>query len=379
MLKHGAYILILVVLALISLGMVMLTSVGAFVPANQGDAFYFVTRQSVFLVIGIAACLLAAHWDYQYWLKYSWYMVGAAALLMLACFLPGVGVRMNDANRWLNLGLVTVQPVEVAKFSLIAALALWLGAKQKTVHTFQDGVLVPGLMLGGMIGLCALQKDLGTSALMVLIVSLMMFIAGVRISYLAPIPILGIAAVIVLAIIDPEKLDRLMAFLDPEAHRQDGGWQIFMALIAFGSGGVSGMGLGNSVQKFFYLPEAQTDCIFPIIGEELGLIVTLLVVLCFLLFALSAGHISCHAPEPTGVLLGFGVTAFICLQGAMNMAVVTSLMPAKGIGLPFISYGGSNLIMCLIAVGILLNIHRQADYAQKKERRVLPPIASQRM
>ncbi|NJK92259.1 MAG: putative lipid II flippase FtsW [Blastochloris sp.] len=377
--RNGVYILILSVLALVSLGLVVLTSVGAFAPANQGNPAYFITRQAVFLFIGVAACVVAARWDYHHWTKFAWIMAVVALVLMVACFVPGLGVYRNGAYRWLNVGFTNIQPVEMAKFSLIVLLAVWLGTRQKTIHTFKDGVAIPVLFLGCLAVLCKFQKDLGSAALMLVIVCLMMFIAGTQIKYLLPVPVLGIGAIIFVALHDPEKLDRILAFMNPEKHQQDGGYQIWMALLAFGSGGVSGLGLGNSVQKMFYLPEAHTDCIFPIMGEELGLPITLFVVFCFLLLALSGGYISCHAPDSTGLLLGFGVTALMCLQAAMNMAVVTSLMPAKGIGLPFISYGGSNLIICLVCVGILLNIHRYAVYAPVKKRGVLPTVIHERM
>jgi cell division protein FtsW len=166
----------------------------------------------------------------------------------------------------------------------------------------------------------------------------------------------------------PERRARLLAFMNPEQYRMSEGYQVWQALIAFGSGGTTGLGLGNSVQKMFYLPEAHTDFIFPIIGEELGVIFTLAVVFGFLLIALTGGYISYHAPDKTGVLLGVAVTSLICLQAGMNIAVVTALVPAKGIGLPFMSYGGSNLMMCMACVGILLNLHRQANYGNEAPR-----------
>jgi cell division protein FtsW len=377
--RNGVYILILSVLALISIGLVTLTSVGAFAPANQGDATFFIKRQMIFLAMGIVACVVATQWDYQDWIRHSWIFVLVGFGLMAACFIPGLGVKVNGAYRWLDLGLTNIQPMEVAKISLVAWLACWMGARQKTMGEFRDGVLVPLSLLVVLGVLCVFQKDLGTAALMLVIAVLMMFIAGTRPLYLILMVVAGVGGIIVVAIHDPVKLKRLLAFLEPELHQQDGGYQIWMALVAFGSGGLSGLGLGNGVQKMFYLPEAHTDCIFPIVGEELGLIVTLMVVFCFLLLALSGGYISCHAADTTGLLLGFGVTGLICLQAAMNMAVVTSLMPPKGIGLPFISYGGTNLLICLTCVGILLNIHRHAHYTAKKKRGVLPTMIHERM
>ena len=170
----------------------------------------------------------------------------------------------------------------------------------------------------------------------------------------------------------PERLDRLVAFMDPEAHQQSGGYQVSQALVALGSGGTRGVGIGQSIQKMFYLPEAHTDFIFPILGEELGLWATLSVVFIFLLFTLLGSYIACHASDLTGMALSMGLTTLVAMQSVANLAVVTGLLPPKGVGLPFISYGGSNLVLCLAAVGLLLSLHRQAHYEETgKSRRLV--------
>ncbi|MFH1066732.1 MAG: FtsW/RodA/SpoVE family cell cycle protein, partial [bacterium] len=207
-----------------------------------------------------------------------------------------------------------------------------------------------------------LQPDLGSTALLISIMCLLMFIAGCRLRYIVPLLGAGVVGILGIALMMPERRGRLLAFIHPEQYRSNEGYQVWQALIAFGSGGMQGLGLGNSVQKMFYLPEAHTDFIFPIIGEELGLFWTLVVVSCFVLLALAGGYISAYAPDTAGALLGWGVTALICLQAVANIGVVTGCLPAKGLGLPFISYGGSNLVVCLACIGILLNIHRQALY-----------------
>ena len=195
-----------------------------------------------------------------------------------------------------------------------------------------------------------------------LVTFILMFTAGSRLGYILPLPAVGLAGILTMAFFMPERRGRLLAFLDPEAHKLSEGYQPFQALVAFGSGGPTGIGLGQGVQKMYYLPEAHTDFIFPIIGEELGLIATLLIIFLFLLLTLGGIYISCHARDAQGLLLGLGATSLICIQAGLNVAVVTSLVPAKGVGLPFISYGGTNLVLCLVLVGILLNIHRNADY-----------------
>lgn len=380
MLRNSAFLLILVVLALSSLGLVMLASVSAFAPANQGDPMFFIKRQALWLLLGVVVCVVASRVDYHFWMKFSWLAIGGSALLMLACFIPGVGLEIKGAHRWIDIGPMNFQPVETAKLAVVLFLAAWLGKSQKQVKSIRDGFIIPLAVVLMMVGLCVLQEDLGTSALMLTILVIVLFVAGVKIKYLAPLPILGAIGLLGLAWYSPSKLKRIFAFLNPEEYKMDAGWQLWQSLLAFGSGGLSGKGLGNSVQKMKYLPESHTDFIFPIIGEELGLICALSVVLAFLLLALSGGFISCHAPEGSGVYFGIGLVSLMVLQAGMNLAVVTGLMPTKGIGLPFISYGGSNLLLCLFCVGVLLNIHRQAVYDFEPPRAsALPPVMRGRM
>lgn len=380
MARNSALVLLFAVAVLASVGMVMLSSVSAFAPANNGDTLFFVKRQGIALVLGLGASVVMAQWDYHHWTKFGWWLLAAAAVLMLACFVPGLGAgKIKGAYRWLDLGPMNFQPVEALKLAFIGFMAWWLGTRGKTIQHFKEGFLVPMVGLGAAIGLCVLQEDLGTSAILLLMAFILMFVAGTRWRYIMPLPLVGLAGIILIALTMPQRRARLLAFMEPELHKDGAGYQVWQALIAIGSGGLSGIGLGESRQKMFYVPEAHNDFIFPIIGEELGLIVTLGVVLFFLLFALAGGYISCHAPDSTGMLLGLGVTCAICMQAALNIAVVTSMVPAKGIGLPFISYGGSNLLYCFVGVGILLNIHRQAAYTPPKARTFMPPPQMARM
>lgn len=378
MMRNMATILIVAVLALVSLGLVMLMSVSAFVPDNQGDPLFFIVKQSIFLGLGLVACAIAMRWDYHDWIRHVWWIMGACVLLLVLCWMPGIGRKVNGAHRWLFLPGVSLQPAEFVKLGTVAFLAFWLGRHQRKIEGFREGFGKPLCMVMLMCGLVVIQPDLGTTAVLFLITFVLMFTAGTKWYYIAPLPVIGVVGILAVAFFIPERRERILAFMNPEAHESAAAYQIVQGLIALGSGGIQGMGLGNSVQKF-YVPEAHTDSIFALLGEELGLICTLSVVLCFLLIALSGGLISYHAPDPTGTLLGLGVTSLICIQAAINIAVVTSLMPAKGMGLPFVSYGGSNLLMSLCCVGILLNIHRQGSYAPITTRRVLPPRATVRM
>jgi cell division protein FtsW len=360
--RNWPYLLIAAVLALCSLGLVMLTSASAFVSSNGGDATFFLKRQALFLGMGVVLCVAVWQIDYHRWLRWSRWGMVAGLVLMGFCFVPGLGRKVNGAWRWVDLGVTAFQPAECGKLAFVMLLAWWLGRHQRRLRDIRYGLAGPLAFCGLVGGLCLLQKDIGTMALLGVLTLLLLFVAGVPLRWLAPVPLVGGAGILVVAWIDPVKWQRLLAFLNPEEHRMGAGWQLYNAMVAFGSGGLTGRGLGQSVQKMKYLPESQTDFIFPILGEELGLVATLFVVLCFLLVALAGGHIACHAPESGGLYLGMGLTGLLTLQAGMNMAVVTGLIPTKGIGLPFISYGGTNLLMCFAAVGILLNMHRQAVY-----------------
>lgn len=363
------------VLCLIGLGLVMLLSVSAFARDNQGDAIFFIKRQMIWLGAGVIACTVAASLDYQRWTPYTKWFVLLSGILIICCFIPGLGRAIKGAHRWIILGPFNVQPSEIAKLAIIGFLAYWLGQNSDHLKDIKRGLGIPLAVLLSICALLICQPDLGTVAVLFIISFLMFFLAGLPFRYIAPIPICGISGLLTLAFFMPERLGRLLAFLNPELHRDGKGYQVWQALIAFGSGGPQGVGLGNSLQKMYYLPEAHTDFIFPIIGEEMGLACTLTVVFCFLMITLCGMYISFHAPDETGIFLGVGVTSFIALQAGMNMAVVTSLMPAKGIGLPFISYGGSNLVVCLTCVGILINIHRQAYYEEVNPMQTLTRMA----
>lgn len=362
MFRQSAYILIVAMLSLVALGLVMLLSVSAFAPDNCGNTVFFLTRQSIWLGIGLIVGVVMWRADYHWLCKISPLLLLACCGLLIACFLPGIGAAVKGSHRWLHLGIFSVQPSEFTKLAVVCFLASWLGKHQHQVEQFKQGFAIPFAVVLGMTIPLLLQPDLGSSALLVSVMCLLMFIAGCRLRYIVPLLSTGVVGILGIALLMPERKGRLLAFIHPELYRANKGYQVWQALIAFGSGGVEGLGLGNSVQKMFYLPEAHTDFIFPIIGEELGLFWTLVVVSCFVVLALTGGYISTYAPDVTGALLGWGVTALICLQAVANMCVVTGCLPAKGLGLPFISYGGSNLVICLACVGILLNIHRQALY-----------------
>ena len=381
--RNVAYLLLISMLALIALGLVMLSSTSAVLaPLDMTGVYNNLRKQCVWLAMGGATCIFLALYDYQRLMRIAPWLVGVASVLLLLCLIPHVGVKVNGSPRWLRVEGWTYQPSEFAKLALILFLAWWLGKNQRQSGEFLQGLAWPVAGVLPILVLMIAQKDLGTTAIMLAILVTMLFCAGVRVMYLLPMSLAGLGSIVVVSLFTPERMGRWLAFFHPHLDHtvvDAKKWQQLQALIALGSGGLSGLGLGNSRQKMYWLPEVNTDFVFPIIGEELGMWVALGVVLAFLIITLCGGWITLHAPDNTGVLLGTGVTLMIALQAMMNLAVVTSLMPTKGIPLPFISYGGSNLLTCLAGVGLLFNIHRQGVYQTPRARPLVAKPYSVRM
>jgi cell division protein FtsW len=353
--RNVAYMLLIVMLGLIALGLVMLSSTSAELAPSDTPGVYDkvynkLAMQGVWLAVGGIACAFFALCDYQKVLKYAPWILSAACVMLVLCLVPHIGVKINGSPRWLRVAGWTYQPSEFAKLALILFLSWWMGKNQRHARELKSGLLLPVLCAAPMLLLTA--------------------IGG-----------LGMA---IRAISTPERWARIVAWWHFVHHPESvvvGSkfWQQLQGLIALGSGGLWGLGLGNSRQKMYWLPEVNTDFVFPIIGEELGMWVTLAVVAAFLVLMLCSGWIAIHAPDPAGVFLGIGLTLMIALQGLMNLAVVTSVMPCKGIPLPFISYGGSNLLTCLAAIGILFNMHRQGIYHTQPAPVLTPKSYSVRM
>jgi cell division protein FtsW len=379
--RNVAYLLLISMLALIALGLVMLTSTSSVLaPLDMTGVYSNLRKQCVWLAMGGAACVFLALYDYQKLMRLAPWLVGIASVLLLLCLV--IGVKVNGSPRWLRVDGWTYQPSEFAKLALILFLAWWLGKNQRESGEFLKGLAWPVAGVLPILVLMIAQKDLGTTAIMLAIVVTMLFCAGVRLYYLLPVALAGLGSIVVVSLLTPERMGRWLAFFHPHLDHTLADakkWQQLQALIALGSGGLTGLGLGNSRQKMYWLPEVNTDFVFPIIGEELGMWVALGVVLAFLVMTLCGGWITLHAPDNTGVLLGTGVTLMIALQAMMNLAVVTSLMPCKGIPLPFISYGGSNLLTCLAGMGLLFNIHRQGVYQKQRTRPLVTKPYSVRM
>ena len=357
--RKSAYILFLAVLGLLVIGIVMLFSTSAFARDSHGDVYFFIKRQAIWFGVGLVVCIFAALTDYHLWQR-TWWLWFAVALVVLAlCYVPHIGMRLNGSRRWIGWGPITVQPSELAKVAVIFFLAAWFSRYEKTDRKLLLGFILPLAIIGLPAALVLGEVDLGTTALIGTTAFVVMFIAGASPLWLGAVSLTGLGALLIVATQISERMGRLSAFLHPQHFKEDAGLQQMQALIAWGSGGMEGLGLGNGRQKMLYLPYAHTDFIFPIVGEELGLRFSLLVVFLFVVIIVCGTMIALHAKDRFGLLLGCGVVSLLALQAAVNIGVTTSLLPNKGLPLPFISYGGSNLVACMFGVGLLLNIYRQ--------------------
>jgi len=366
--RKSAYFLFLAVLGMLVIGIVMLFSTSAFAKDSHGDMYFFVKRQAVWLGIGFVVCTVAAMVDYHFWLR-TWWIWFALALVALAfCFVPHFGMRINGSRRWVSLGPGTFQPSEIAKVAVLFFLAAWFANRDKESNQWLQGFVIPFAIVSSAMLLIVMEVDLGTTALIGATMFVVMFVAGTHPALLGILSLGGLGGILFVATQMSERMGRLAAFMDPERFKDDAGLQQMQALIAWGSGGMEGLGLGNGRQKMLYLPYAHTDFIFPMIGEELGLRISLLVVFLFVVIIVCGLMIALHAKDRHGLLLGCGIVSLLGLQAAVNIGVTTSLLPNKGLPLPFVSYGGSNLAACLFGVGLLLNIYRQGvlDPAKKK-------------
>lgn len=364
--RKSAYLMFLAVLGLLAIGAVIIYSTGAFARDSRGDSLFFIKKHVVWLGVGLVFCIAAALIDYHFWQRTWAIWFGVALVALAVCFfLPA----KNGSHRWIVFHGWSAQPSEFAKLAAVFFLAWWFSRYEKESSQIWRGFLIPLAMIGLLVALIVTEVDLGTTALLGATTFVVMFIAGTNLALLGALSLGGIGGILFVATHISERMARLTAFVHPEQFKQDAGLQQMQALIAWGSGGISGVGLGLGRQKMLYLPYAHTDFIFPIVGEELGLRFSLLVVFLFVVVIICGLTIALHARDRFGLLLGSGIVSLLAFQAAINIGVVTSLLPNKGMPLPFISYGGSNLIVALFAIGVLLNIYRQG---------VLEPVAAKK-
>jgi cell division protein FtsW len=355
-------VLLALVVALIAFGVVMVFSASA-VFASQSrfthhDGHYFLVRQAAFAFVAVPVMLLVSRIEPRRWQALTYPALGVTTILMIATLF--IGHRVGGAIRWIQVGPVNVQAAELAKVTIVLYLAHSLGKKSSDqIRSFKVGILPHLLVLGVLAFLCWRQNDLGSAMMLGVLTLVMLFAAGAKIGPIALI-VLGASSLVAIAIaISPWRVERIRAFFDPFAHRQTSGYQIVESILSFGSGGWTGVGLGDSRQKLFFLPEAHTDFIGAIIGEELGFVGIVALVLAFCLLVVRGYRAAFRAQDEHAALLAVGLTTFIGASAFANLAVAMGLLPTKGLVLPFISYGGSSLLVCAGAMGIVLSVSRE--------------------
>ncbi|RLL45521.1 stage V sporulation protein E [Oceanobacillus piezotolerans] len=349
--------LLIVIIALLTIGVVMVYS-SSYIWAEYkfNDAFYFLKRQLLFAGAGVVSMLIVMFIPYSTWKRYSKLILITCFILLIIVLIPGIGLVRGGAQSWIGVGAFSIQPSEFMKLGLIIFLASILSSKQKYITSFRKGFVPSLLLVFTAFGLIMLQPDLGTGMVLVLSCMVMIFVCGARLSHFIGLALLGVLGLVGLIASAPYRIDRITAFLNPWEDPLGDGFQIIQSLYAIGPGGLMGLGLGKSLQKYFYLPEPQNDFIFAIVAEELGFIGGSLVLFLFLLLLWRGIKISLEAPDLFGRLLGLGIVSMLAIQAMINISVVIGLIPVTGITLPFLSYGGSSLTLTLCSVGILLNI-----------------------
>lgn len=354
----------LAVLSLVAIGIVMIYSTSAiYADEKFHDSYYFLKRQLTWLAIGLALFFAVSRFPYPELRKISLLILILSLAMLAAVFLPVVGKSAGGARRWLHFSFLTIQPSEFAKLAILVFLADFLARRQRKLGEFFRGFLPCLFILGVSMGLIVLQPDLGTVMLIGAVSFILFFVSGIRLSHLLTLFLLSLPVLYHFIFKVSYRRNRMLAFINPWKDPEGTGFQIIQSFIALGSGGLFGTGLGQSRQKLFYLPEAHTDFIFSIVGEELGLVGTTTVLGLFSILIILGVRISLKCQDLFGRLLSLGIVLLLGLQALINIGVVTGALPTKGLALPFISYGGSNLMVNLLMVGILLNV---AKFAGKK-------------
>lgn len=347
-------------LVLMSIGLVMVASASvAFAAANYGDAWYFAKRHGVYMVMGATLATVVVSIPMSVWQRYAGYFLLFTLLLLVIVLIPGVGKKVNGSQRWLSLGIISVQVSEIAKFCAVVFFASFFARRYHELHFGWQGFLKPLLVVGLFVVLLLLEPDFGSSVVLSATVFAMMFIAGVRMWHFLLLIGLGVASLGAVAVFSPYRMQRLITFLDPWADQFNTGYQLTQSLIGFGRGEWFGLGLGNSLQKLFFLPEAHTDFIFAIIAEEFGLvgatvIIGLFVALILRVFTIAKNNLA--VGKAFAAFAAFGVAILFSFQVFINVGVASGLLPTKGLTLPFISYGGSSLLVSCVLLAFVMRI-----------------------
>jgi cell division protein FtsW len=350
-----------VAVALLSAGVVMVYSASAIVAADRfHDPYFFLKKQLFWALIGAGAMWLALRVDYRWLEKAVVPALIVAGVLLVLVLIPPIGQAINGTRRWIRLGPVSFQPAELAKVALVVYLAAFLARKRGAMEDFKTGALPPLLVAGAMAGLVLAQPDLGNCLTLIALTFGLLYLAGSPIKHLAWVAAPAVPLLMLAVWMAPYRMRRITAFMDPWADPRGSGFQIIQSWLALGNGGPLGQGIGGSRQKLFYLPESHTDFIFAILGEELGFVGGVAIVALFAVLIWRGLRIGLRAPDAFGSYLALGITVLLATQTLVNLGVVTGLLPTKGLPLPFISYGGSALLMTMLATGVLLNISQHA-------------------
>lgn len=359
--KESKYIFITVLLISI-FGLVMIYSASSiWAEYKFNDSFHFVKLQFIFLALSIILVLIISKIDFNIYKKYANLILLGCLILLILVLIPGIGKVRNGSRSWFAIGPIGMQPSEFAKVGLIIFLAKYLSRNQRSINDIKRSILPILLVIFLFFGLIMLEPDFGSGMVIVLTLMIIIFASGTKLSFFAGLGILGLLGVAGLIIIAPYRLKRIVSFLNPWSDPLGSGYQIIQSLYAIGPGGLFGLGFGNSIQKQFYLPEPQTDFIFSIISEEFGFIGVLLVTFAFGFLYYEIVRVSLKQKDLFAKYLSFGLGTQIILQALLNLCVVVGLIPVTGVTLPFISYGGSSLLISMISIGIILNISRNND------------------
>ncbi len=348
------------VLILVFIGLIAISSAGIAVSQSKfGDPYYYFKHQLFYGILpGLVAMFITGKINYKLWRKLAVLIFGLAIVLLITVLLSSHGLELKGAKRWINLGPISFQPIEMVKLAVIIYLASWLTGKRKVIKNFSES-LIPFSVLLGAVGLLIIaQPDVGSFGAVAFIALAMFFLAGASLKHIFGLIAMGIAGLGILIKLEPYRMNRLLAFLHPETDVQGIGWQVKQAAIAVGQGGIFGVGLGHSHQKFSYLPEVVGDSIFAIIAEEIGMVGAGIIVVLFILLAFRGFRLAQKAPDQFSSFVVVGISLWIIFQAMINIMAIIGLMPLTGIPLPFISYGSTSLISLLAGVGIVLNISR---------------------
>jgi cell division protein FtsW len=370
---HYDQTLLVSALAMVALGLTMIFISSTVMAQTQyQDPYYFIKRQGFYAVLGVACLLLGRSINYHRYQRYAYHVLLLSAITLVLVFVPGIGGKVRGAARWLRLGPLTLQPSEFAKLAMVLFLAYSLARKQERMTSFAIGFLPHMIIAGLFIALIGKEPDFGTAITLAAIVFTMLFVGGTRLTHILLAVGGGGLLGFVMVMRDPKKFGRILSFLDPWKYGQDVGYQLKQSLLAIGSGCLWGLGPGQSRAKLFYLPDAHTDFILSIFSEELGFLGFLLVLALFAILVSRGILVSLRAQDTFGSYLALGLSLLIGLPAVINMGVVSGCLPTKGLSLPFLSYGGSSLLVNLLAVGILMNISSHQRRPQSQPLREAP-------